>query len=128
MDYGLTVNLHLAAMVVWIAAMIAAPLTLRGAGDTATARKILRGVATPALILTWLLGIWLAVQIGAFTQGWLHVKLLFVLALTALHGIALGRLRRMTPGGSVPGLLRALPWVTLLLAAVAVWLAWQKPF
>ena len=127
MDYGLIVNLHNAAMVVWIAAMVIAPLTIRG-GETATARRLLRGVATPALLLTWLLGIWLAVQSGAFTQGWLHAKLLFVLALSALHGIALGRLRRMTPGGAVPGLLRALPWVTLLLTAGAVWLAWAKPF
>jgi len=128
MDYGLIVHLHNAAMVVWIAAMVVAPLTIRRPGDAATARRILRGVATPGLILTWLLGIWLAVQGGWFTQGWLYAKLVFVLALSALHGIALGRLRRMTPGGAVPGLVRALPWITLVLTAVAVWLAVQKPF
>ena len=128
MYYGLIVHLHNAAMVVWIAAMVVAPLTIRGAGNASTARRILRGVATPGLILTWLLGLWLAVQGEWFTQGWLHAKLVFVLALSALHGIALGRLRRMTPGGAVPGVVRVLPWITLLLTAVAVWLAWGKPF
>jgi len=48
-------------------------------------RKLLRIILWPSLIVTWLLGLALAMQIGAFQQGWFHVKLAFVLALTAYH-------------------------------------------
>ncbi|HXD04383.1 MAG TPA: CopD family protein [Novosphingobium sp.] len=48
-------------------------------------RKLLRIILWPSLIITWLLGLALAMQIGAFQQGWFHVKLAFVLALTAYH-------------------------------------------
>lgn len=128
MSYDLLVNLHLIAMAVWILSMVVALARLGRGGTVEGARTLLRAVGTPALLLTWLLGIWLAVQIGVFAQGWLHVKLVFVLALTALHGIALGRLRRIGPGGEIPGLLRALPWITALLAAAAIALAFWKPF
>ena len=128
MGYGLILNLHQLAMVVWILSMIVAPLALMRRRDPALGRRILRAVATPAMVLTWLFGLWLAVQGGWFTQGWLHVKLLFVLALSALHGIALGRLRRAGPGGEVPGLVRNLPWITILLVAGAALLAVWKPF
>jgi len=128
MGYGLILNLHQLAMVVWVLSMIVAPVMLMRRRDPALGRRILRAVATPAMVLTWLFGLWLAVQGGWFTQGWLHVKLLFVLALSALHGIALGRLRRMEPAGQVPGLVRALPWLTIVLAAGAILLALTKPF
>jgi len=48
-------------------------------------RKLLRIILWPSLIITWLLGLALAMQIGAFQQGWFHVKLAFVLVLTAYH-------------------------------------------
>jgi len=48
-------------------------------------RKLLGIILWPSLIITWLLGLALAMQIGAFQQGWFHVKLAFVLALTAYH-------------------------------------------
>ena len=48
-------------------------------------RKLLRIILWPSLIVTGLLGLAVAMQIGAFQQGWFHVKLAFVLALTAYH-------------------------------------------
>ena len=131
MAYVLTVTLHLVTMVAWIGAMIAAPFALSRGGSVAGARALLRGVATPALVLTWILGIANAVQGGWFDDGWLHVKLVFVLALSALHGIALGRLRRFEAAGAaaeVPAFLRTLPWITLALLAGAVLMAVWKPF
>lgn len=131
----LTVTLHLVAMVLWLAPMVAVPAILARYAPHAPKPEVLirlrgafRGLATPGLVLTWLLGIAGAVQAGAFDDGWLHVKLLFVLALSALHGVALGRLRRLVPGGEIPGLLLALPWIVLLLAFGAVLMAEWKPF
>jgi protoporphyrinogen IX oxidase len=50
-------------------------------------RRLLTIIMTPAMLLTWVLGLWLAWSQGWFVAGWLHGKLLLVLALTAVHGI-----------------------------------------
>ena len=55
-------------------------------------RRLLRAIINPAMIATWVLGLWLAwngpdLRYGWFASGWLHVKLLLVLALPALHGL-----------------------------------------
>ncbi|MBP1806625.1 CopD family protein [Rubellimicrobium aerolatum] len=135
MIYYLTVTLHLVAMVLWMSPMIAVPVILMRHGPHVPKpdvvdrlRAAFRGLATPGLVLTWLFGIANAVQGGWFTEGWLHAKLVFVLALSALHGIALGRLRRLETGGAVPGLLKALPGIVLALVFGAVLLAEWKPF
>ncbi len=50
-------------------------------------RKLYRGITTPSMIATVILGIWLIsynVQ-GYFSQSWLHVKLLLVLLLVGYH-------------------------------------------
>ncbi|MBC2652463.1 CopD family protein [Novosphingobium flavum] len=46
-------------------------------------RKVLKIILWPALVVVWVLGLVLALQIGALQQGWFHAKLAFVLALTA---------------------------------------------
>jgi uncharacterized membrane protein len=74
------------------------------------------------------LGIANAVQGGWFDDGWLHVKLVFVLALSALHGVAMGQMRRLVPGGEIPALLRNLPWIVLALLFGAVLMSQWKPF
>ena len=57
-----------------------------------------RMILTPSLVLVWLLGLLLASAIGAWDQGWLHAKLLLVLALSGFHGVMIARARRMTSG------------------------------
>lgn len=48
-------------------------------------RKLMKIIMWPALVVVWVLGLLLAVDIGAFAQGWFHLKLAFVLVLTAYH-------------------------------------------
>ena len=50
-------------------------------------RRLLRAIINPAMIGAWVLGLWLAYDQGYFKAGWLHGKLVLVLALTALHGL-----------------------------------------
>ena len=50
-------------------------------------RRLLRAIINPAMIATWVLGLWLAYDGGYFKSGWLHGKLLLVLILSALHGL-----------------------------------------
>ena len=44
-------------------------------------------LTTPAMLLVWGLGLTLALSQGWFFSHWLQVKLVFVLALSALHGV-----------------------------------------
>ena len=49
--------------------------------------RLLRYICTPALIATWIFGLWLLyLQPYLLHQGWLHAKLTLVLILTAFHG------------------------------------------
>ncbi len=51
-------------------------------------RKLYRGIMTPAMIATWIFGLWM-VFLGwevYKTQGWLHAKIVLVVLLSAYHG------------------------------------------
>jgi putative membrane protein len=58
-------------------------------------RRIIMG---PSLIIVWVLGIALALNIGAFSQGWFHVKLLLVILLSGYHGWAAGYAKKLARG------------------------------
>ena len=47
--------------------------------------RLLKIILWPSLVVVWVLGLALAWSIGAFSQGWFHLKLAFVLALSAYH-------------------------------------------
>ena len=48
-------------------------------------RRLYRTIMQPAMGLSWLLGLYLAWSVYGFQGGWLHAKLLFVLALSGVH-------------------------------------------
>lgn len=140
--YDLVTLLHVSADIVFVmgllaAALVMTALSLQSQSDLAKARRGVAGVrrwhrsvTTTALVLAWVCGVWLALQAGWFASGWLHVKLVLVLALSVLHGLlwaALGRASAHAP--VVP----ARAWIAgpvLALAAIVavVWLALFKPF
>jgi putative membrane protein len=45
------------------------------------------------MIAAWVLGLYLAIDGGWFRSGWLHGKLLLVIALSAVHGVLVKRIR-----------------------------------
>jgi putative membrane protein len=57
-------------------------------------RRLLTVIINPAMVLTWVLGLWLAWQGGVFTAGWLHAKLALVLAMSGVHGFFSVSVRR----------------------------------
>ena len=90
--------LHVIAVISWMAAMLYLPRLMVYHCETETGskqsetfkvmeRRLLRFIATPAMILAWITGLWLAWEAGLFREGWLHGKLTLVLILSALHGI-----------------------------------------
>ena len=93
---------HVIAVIAWMAGMLYLPRLFvyhcaadKGSVQSETfkimERRLLRAIITPAMIATWLLGLWLAWQgpdsrYGWFASGWFEAKLVLVLALSALHG------------------------------------------
>jgi len=92
--------------------------------------RLLKIILTPSMIAVWLLGIALALSSGAFSQGWLHAKLLFVLVLSSYHGFLSAYARKLARGerslsGKALRLLNEVPGVA---AAIIVVLVIVKPF
>ncbi|MEQ8604933.1 MAG: protoporphyrinogen oxidase HemJ [Marivibrio sp.] len=48
-------------------------------------RRLLRAIMNPAMIASWIFGLWLTVLIEAWTQPWFHAKLLAVVVMTGAH-------------------------------------------
>jgi putative membrane protein len=49
-------------------------------------RRLLKAIINPAMIATWLAGLYLAWAGHWYLSGWFHLKLLLVLVLSAVHG------------------------------------------
>lgn len=92
--------------------------------------RLRRIILTPSLVVVWVLGLTLAVTIGAFSQGWFHAKLLMVLLLSGYHGWMVGYSKKLARGErKLSGkALRLLNEVPGLAAAIIVVLAVVKPF
>ncbi|WP_260600412.1 CopD family protein [Sphingomonas endolithica] len=92
--------------------------------------KIRKIILTPAMIIVWLLGLTLATIGQHWAEGWLHVKLLFVLGLSGYHGWAVGYARKLAAGKpTLSGkTLRMLNEIPAVAATVIVILAFVKPF
>ena len=97
-------TLHVIAVITWMAGIFYLPrLFVYHAAATSDSevsetfkimeRRLLRTIMNPSMIAAWVFGVWAAVLGGYFAQGWLHAKLLLVIAMTVFHG-ALARWRR----------------------------------
>jgi putative membrane protein len=100
---------HVIFMVFWMAGLFMLPRqmiymsgTAPGSAEEALWAKrsgLLRKIIlTPSIGVVWLLGLALAVTIGAWEQGWFHAKLLFVIALSAFHGWLVAKSKAMARG------------------------------
>ncbi|WP_187301294.1 CopD family protein [Aureimonas sp. AU20] len=127
--------LHVASVLIFVGGLVAqtvaiASLRIETGSTLEAVERWDRRVTTPALFATWLLGIVIAVQGAFFTSGWLMAKLAIVLALSSLHGIQAGRLRRAVYGqpGAIRRMTDRMPlFVLMALIAIAI-LAVAKPF
>jgi putative membrane protein len=132
---------HIISVVAWMAAMLYLPRLLVYHADSAVGseksetfkimeRRLLRQIATPAMISTFVFGIWLATLMGVWTDPWLHVKLAFVLALAAYHGLVVRWVRAFAEDRNTrpTRFFRMVNEVPALLMVVIVILVVVKPF
>ena len=95
--------LHIIAVIAWMAGMLYLPrlfvyhcAAAKGSVQSETfkvmERRLLRVIINPAMIATYVFGLWLAwlgpdSRYGWFASGWLWAKIVLVLALSAAHGL-----------------------------------------
>jgi putative membrane protein len=89
--------LHVIAVIAWMAGMLylprlfvyhceAEPGSTQSETFKVMERRLLKAIMLPAMIATWIFGLWLAWEAGFFKSGWLHAKLALVLAMSGIHG------------------------------------------
>ncbi len=97
--------LHIIAVIAWMAGQLylprlfvyhcaAEPGSVQSETFKVMERRLLRAIMNPAMAAAWLFGIALLLTPGAvdWSDGWVHAKLVLVIAMSALHG-ALARWR-----------------------------------
>ncbi|CAN5226015.1 protoporphyrinogen oxidase HemJ [soil metagenome] len=102
--YEWTKAVHVMAVIAWMAGMLYLPRLMVYHVESAVGsvqsetfkimeRRLLKGIINPAMILTWVLGLYLAWAGFGFKGGWLHGKILLVFLLSGIHGYLAGRVR-----------------------------------
>jgi len=92
---------HVIAVMAWMAGMLYLPRLFvyhcaAEAGSTQSEtfkvmeRRLLNAIITPAMVVSWVLGLWLVWKGGWVAFGWLQAKIVLVLMLSDLHGFFLG--------------------------------------
>lgn len=134
-------SLHVLAVISWMVGMFYLPRlfvyhTEAGAGSPQAAtfkvmeRRLMRAIVNPAMVVTWVSGLWLAIEVYAFQGGWLHAKVMLVVAMSGLHGYFSASRKRLerdeiTRTSRHWRMMNEVP--TLLLVAIVV-LVIVKPF
>jgi putative membrane protein len=93
-------------------------------------RRLLKAIMNPAMIVTWLAGLYLAFAGHWFSAGWLHGKLLLVLILTGVHGFFSRCVKNFAADDNTRGekFYRIINEVPTILMIGAVILVVVKPF
>lgn len=91
--------LHVLAIIAWMAAFLYLPRLFvyhcsaePGSRQSETFKlmehRLLRGIMTPSMVVAWIAGLALMVNVEAWTEPWFHVKATAVIMLTGLHMLA----------------------------------------
>lgn len=90
-------SVHVVAIISWMAGMLYLPRLFiyhcdapKGSQQSETfkvmERRLRDIIINPAMIVAWVLGLWLAWKGGMLGDGWFHAKLAAALALSGVHG------------------------------------------
>lgn len=132
---------HVIFVIFWMAGLFMLPrylayqaATVPGSAEdrlwVARVARLKRIILTPGLIVTWVLGLSLALSYGMAHAYWLHAKILLVLLLSGYHGWGAATARKMAAGARPYSetrlrLLNEVPSVFVILIVILVVV---KPF
>lgn len=88
--------LHVISIIAWMAGLLYLPRLFVyhtqaqvGSNQSETfkimERRLYRAIMTPAMIASWIFGLWMFVSLELWTEGWAHAKLTAVVLLTLSH-------------------------------------------
>ncbi|MDP1866168.1 protoporphyrinogen oxidase HemJ [Bradyrhizobium sp.] len=133
--------LHVIAVISWMAGMLYLPRLFIyhcdaevGSKQSETfkimERRLLKAIINPAMIVTWLAGLYLAWSGGWLSAGWFHGKLLLVLVLSGVHGFFVRLVKDFAADRNVrrQKFYRIINEVPTVLMVVIVILVIVKPF
>lgn len=89
-------SVHILSVISWMAALLYLPRLMvyhsdadKGSDQSETfkvmERRLLKGIATPAMIASWVFGLWTAYLYQVWVEPWFLIKLFFVFILTGMH-------------------------------------------
>lgn len=132
---------HVMAVIAWMAGMLYLPRLMVYHAEAQVGsiqsetfkimeRRLLKGIINPSMIVTWVLGLYLAWEGFGFRGGWLHGKILLVVILSGIHGYLVGRVRAFAEDRNDKSsrFYRVINEVPALLMAGIVILVIVKPF
>lgn len=135
--------LHVLSVIAWMAGLMylprlfvyhaASPL---GSDKSETfklmERRLYRGIMTPAMIASWIFGLWMAFGFGVvdFSQGWMWLKAVAVIGLSGIHGYfgSLLRAFQQDRNQKPERFFRAINEIPFVIAMVIVIAVIVKPF
>ncbi|AQT43735.1 putative membrane protein [Bartonella apihabitans] len=134
-------SFHVISIICWMAGMFYLPRLFvyhcqaeAGSKQSETfkvmERRLLRAIINPAMIASWVTGLWLAWEVYALQGGWLHLKLLVVVILSGYHGLLSRGVRHFTEDRNnfsekTWRILNEVPTVLMIIAVIDVIV---KPF
>ncbi len=132
---------HVVAVISWMAGMLYLPRlmvyhaeaqigSIQSETFKVMERRLLKGIINPAMIVAWVLGLYLAWSVFGFKGGWLHAKILLVLILSGIHGMLVKHVRNFAADKNEksPRYFRILNEVPAVLMLGIVILVIVKPF
>jgi putative membrane protein len=89
---------HIIAVIAWMAGMLYLPRlfvyhctadvgSIQSETFKVMERRLLKAIINPAMVLTWVLGLWLAWRSGLYAASWLQLKFVLVLLMSGVHGV-----------------------------------------
>ena len=133
--------LHIIAVIAWMAGMLYLPRLFVyhceaeiGSKQSETfklmERRLLKAIINPAMIVTWVLGLYMAWSASWFSAGWFHAKFFLVLVMSGVHGFLTSRVRdfaldRNTRNQKFYRIINEVPTVLMILIVILVVV---KPF
>ena len=113
MSYEIVKALHIISVIAWMAGLLYLPRLFVYHADTPSGsvqaetfkimeRRLLKAIMNPAMIFTFVFGIWMLVLAPALlTEIWMMIKIVCVFALAGCHGL-FSRMRRDLENDRLP--------------------------
>lgn len=90
-------SLHVISIIAWMAGMLYLPRLFVYHVDTEIGsvqsetfkvmeRRLLKAIINPAMVASWVFGLWMMYELAAWTDGWFHAKFALVFIMSGVHG------------------------------------------